>query len=93
MPTRNVNLTDELDRFVADSVASGRYANVSDVVRAGLLALEEREKARAARVAYAKSEATDAFAALDRGEGVPTTSNELTARLDRKVRARSRKGK
>jgi Arc/MetJ-type ribon-helix-helix transcriptional regulator len=26
MPTCNVNLTEELDRFVADKVASGRYA-------------------------------------------------------------------
>ena len=92
MPTRNVNLTDELDRFVAARVASGRYANASDVVRAGLRALEEREEARAAWLAYARKEATEAFAALDRGEGVPTTADELTARLDRKVRARTRKG-
>ena len=35
MPTRNVNLTDELDRFVA-KVESGRYENASEVVRAAL---------------------------------------------------------
>ena len=36
MPTRNVNLTDELDRFVRAKVESGRYENASEVVRAAL---------------------------------------------------------
>ena len=44
MPTRNVNLTDELDRFVATKVASGRYENASEVVRASLRALEREER-------------------------------------------------
>ena len=34
MPTRNVNLTDELDHFVLQKVESGRYENASEVVRA-----------------------------------------------------------
>ena len=29
MPTRNVNLTDELDRFVLAKVESGRWRSVS----------------------------------------------------------------
>ena len=36
MPTRNVNLTEELDRFVLAKVESGRYENASEVVRAAL---------------------------------------------------------
>src|SRR5713101_4044314 len=36
MPTRNINLTPGLDRFVATKVKSGRYENASEVVRAGL---------------------------------------------------------
>ncbi len=36
MPTRNVNLTDELDRFVLTKVESGRYENASEVVRDAL---------------------------------------------------------
>jgi antitoxin ParD1/3/4 len=45
MPTRSVNLTPELDRFVATKVKSGRYENAREVVRAGLrtLAREERK--------------------------------------------------
>jgi antitoxin ParD1/3/4 len=44
MPTRNVNLTDELDHFVAKKVRSGRYENASEVVRAGLRTLEREEQ-------------------------------------------------
>ncbi len=44
MPTRNVNLTDELDRFVLAKIASGRYENASEVVRAALRALEREEQ-------------------------------------------------
>jgi antitoxin ParD1/3/4 len=44
MPTRNVNLTEELDRFVASRVESGLYANASEVLRAALRLLERDEK-------------------------------------------------
>jgi antitoxin ParD1/3/4 len=44
MPTRNVNLTLQMDRFVDAKIRSGRYANASEVMRAGLRALEKSEK-------------------------------------------------
>ena len=47
MATRNVNLTDTLDRFVEDRVHSGDFQNASEVVRAGLRLLKaqaEREQ-------------------------------------------------
>ena len=48
MPTRNVNLTPELDRFIAAKVETGLYANASEVMRAALklLELSERENER-----------------------------------------------
>lgn len=55
MPTRNVSLTDELDRFVAANVESGRYENASEVIRAGLRALEEREQERQAKLSALKT--------------------------------------
>jgi putative addiction module CopG family antidote len=36
VPTRNVNLTDELGRFVLEKVESGRYEDASEVARAFL---------------------------------------------------------
>jgi len=60
MPTRNVNLTDELDRFVATK-ESGRYENASEVVRAGLRTLEREEQEYEAKL--------DALrAAIDEGD-------------------------
>jgi antitoxin ParD1/3/4 len=50
MPTRNINLTPEMDRFVDAKLRSGQYANASEVLRAGLRALEEDEKEDAAKL-------------------------------------------
>jgi antitoxin ParD1/3/4 len=44
MPTRNVNLTPELDRFVLSRVESGRYENASEVVRDALRSMERKEQ-------------------------------------------------
>jgi antitoxin ParD1/3/4 len=44
MPTRNVNLTDEMDRFVSAKIESGRYESASEVVRAALRTLEREER-------------------------------------------------
>lgn len=42
--TMNVSLTPELERSVAERVASGRYRTASEVVRAALRLLEKEEK-------------------------------------------------
>jgi antitoxin ParD1/3/4 len=39
-----VNLTKELDRFIARSVKRGRYANASEVMRSALRLLEREER-------------------------------------------------
>ena len=66
MPTRNVNLTKELDRFVAKSVKSGHYANASEVMRSALRLLERdereyEEKMAALRKAIAEGDAGDSM--------------------------------
>ena len=43
----HVALTEPLDRFVEQQVTEGRYASASEVVRAGLRLLLEREQAGA----------------------------------------------
>jgi antitoxin ParD1/3/4 len=47
----NVNLTPELERFAQACVESGRFNNVSEVIRSGLRMLQEAEERRAAFVA------------------------------------------
>jgi antitoxin ParD1/3/4 len=44
MPTRNINLTPQMDKFVDVRIKRGHYANASEVLRAGLRALEKVEK-------------------------------------------------
>lgn len=84
MPTRNVNLTEELDRFVLLKVESGRYENASEVVRAALrnLEREEREyeaKLAALRTAIAEGDASgvargDVFASVRKALKLPAKS-------------------
>jgi len=50
MPTRNVVLTDHQADLVAKLVASGRYQNVSEVLREGLRLVERRESEDQARL-------------------------------------------
>lgn len=40
----DVDLTDELHRFVLSRIESGRYENAGEVVFAGILALEREER-------------------------------------------------
>jgi antitoxin ParD1/3/4 len=47
----NVNLTPELERFAQACVESGRFNNVSEVVRSALRMLQEAEERRSAFVA------------------------------------------
>jgi len=42
----NVSLTPELEKFIHDTVATGRYNSASEVVRASLRILEEDERWR-----------------------------------------------
>ena len=61
MPTRNVNLTEELHRFVLSKVESGRYENASEVVRSALRALEREEREYEAKLEALR-------AAIDEGD-------------------------
>jgi antitoxin ParD1/3/4 len=51
MPTRNVNLTPELDNFITAKIESGRYENASEVVRSALRHLEREEQEYEAKMA------------------------------------------
>ncbi|MBW4039418.1 MAG: type II toxin-antitoxin system ParD family antitoxin [Acidobacteria bacterium] len=74
MPTRNVNLTDHYDSFIETSIATGRFRNASEAVRAGLHLLERQEAEDKARIEWLRGATEEAFAALDRGEGVSLSS-------------------
>ena len=79
MPTRNVNLTDELDRFVAKKVKTGRYENASEVVRAGLRTLEREEQRYEAKLAALRS-------AIDEGDKSGIVEGDVFARVRRSLK-------
>jgi antitoxin ParD1/3/4 len=74
MPTRNVNLTDELDRFVLAKVESGRYENASDVVRAALRTLEREEQQYEAKLNALRS-------AIDAGDASGIAKGDVFGRI------------
>lgn len=78
MPTRNVNLTDELDRFVLAKVESGRYENASEVVRAALRTLEREEQQYELKL-------TALRAAVDEGDASGIAEGNVFARLREKL--------
>ena len=79
MPTRNVNLTDELDSFVLAKVESGRYENASEVVRAALRTLEREERQYEATLAALRT-------AIDEGDSSGVTKGNSFQRVRRKLK-------
>ena len=79
MPTRNINLTDHNEAYLAKAMESGRFKNASEIVRAGLRLLEfqgEQEQAKIEALRDAFKEGEDAYA---RGE---YTTHENDADID-----------
>jgi antitoxin ParD1/3/4 len=61
----NVNLTRELERFVQACVESGRFNNVSEVVRSGLRMLQEAEEGLREGLATVEEVEVEVRAAID----------------------------
>ena len=79
MPTRNVNLTDELDRFVLAKVKSGRYENASEVVRAALRTLEREEQEHQAKLKALRT-------AIEEGDASGIARGDVFARVRKTLR-------
>lgn len=57
----NVNLGSHFDGFIQEQIARGRFQNASEVVRAALRLLEDRETSLAERRANLKQTINEAF--------------------------------
>src|SRR5262245_15797755 len=68
MATRNINLTDALDRFVAEQVEKGDFQNASEVVRAGLRLLKAAQEEHAKKLAALNKAIQDG---IDSGPPIP----------------------
>lgn len=88
MPTRNINLTPEMHRFVDSRIQSGQYANASEVLRAGLRALEEDEKEDQARLEALR---TAVQAGIDSGVARGDAIKRIRARIRRRAEVTGRR--
>lgn len=87
MPTRNINLTPEMDRFVDAKIESGQYANASEVLRAGLRALEEDDKESQARLEALR---TAVKAGIESGAAEGDPIARIRARIRRRAEVTGR---
>lgn len=83
MPT-SVALGNHFEIFIRDQVQNGRYNNVSEVVRAGLRLLEEREERKQLEL-----EALRAEIAAGRASGPAKTADVVFDRLEAKYAAQA----
>lgn len=85
----NVSLTPELEKFVTDKVASGRYTSASEVIREALRLLEREEKSRKEQLDEFNRELQARLDGLDRGERV--TGEEVREHFRRKSEERKKR--
>lgn len=86
MPRRTIHLLPDLDGFLDRMIATGRYADASDVVSEALSLLEDREAALDARRARLKTQIAEGLADLEAGRARP--ADEVFDRLKRRLKKR-----
>lgn len=83
MPT-SVALGNHFEVFIRDQVQSGRFNNVSEVVRAGLRLLEEREERKQLEL-----DALRTAIAAGRSSGPSVSADDVFDRLEDKYAAQA----
>ena len=78
MPT-SVALSPHFETFIRDQVESGRYNNVSEVVRAGLRLLEDTERQQAVQLQALRHDI-----AAGKASGAPLAAESVFDRLQAK---------
>lgn len=84
MPT-SVALGAHFEEFVKTQLSSGRYNNVSEIVREGLRMLEDQEKWRQLKLETLRTEIQKG---VDSGPGIP--AEDVFSRLEAKYRRMAR---
>lgn len=85
----NVSLTPELERFIGGLVESGRYRSASEVVRAAVRLLQEREEEREVKLDALRKAVGEGLEELESGDGVSggRVFDEILADLNREEAA------
>ncbi len=88
MSTRNVVLTDHQNTLIDNLIASGRYQNASEAMRAGLRLLEERE----ASLHALRDHLAEGIAQVESGAFAQGTPEEIFDRAMRRAKERASAG-
>jgi antitoxin ParD1/3/4 len=78
---RSFALGERFERFIEEKVRSGRFGNASEVVRAGLRLLEDRERRRELELERLRQDIEEG-----RRSGPPKPAQEVFERLEAKYR-------
>ena len=78
-------LPEDIARRAQAQVAAGRFANVEDVIRAGVDALDERDEGAQEWLEYARLRFRQGLEAEARGEVFHAAPGELMARIRERV--------
>lgn len=79
MPTKNINLTEHYADFVDQLVASGRFKNASEVLRAGLRLLEQLTEEDQQKLALLRNLASEGFEQINQGQGLEFSDQKRLA--------------
>ncbi|HQU90823.1 MAG TPA: type II toxin-antitoxin system ParD family antitoxin [Pyrinomonadaceae bacterium] len=82
----NVSLTPELEAFVHDRVASGRYTSASEVVRESLRLLEDEDRSKEHRLEALKMEISKGLDDLRSGRAITLETEDDYARLAAEIK-------
>ena len=80
----SISIPQDLQQFVQQEVASGKYRSEEDLLCAGLRLLRERER----RLQALREDIKPALEQLDRGEGEPLDAESIKARSRKRLAAR-----
>lgn len=93
MASQKVDLTSHFDRFVEEQVASGRFKDAGEVVRAGLRLLELQTAEEREKLAALRAMARQAFDEIDSAQSIELNGNQeladYVARLGRRAAERA----
>jgi antitoxin ParD1/3/4 len=89
MPTQNVNLSEQQAAFIRKRIDEGHYRNASEVVRAALRLLAQREQEDELKLQTLRRMVTEGFDEIDRGEYELIDPADLDQYVER-VAARAR---
>ena len=79
----HVSLTETLDKYVRDQVATGLYNNASEVIRDALRLKIRAEQTEAEKFAALKRDIDEAWEESERGDTVELDMHEFIGELDR----------